>query len=485
LGSPRSLQYFALARLGTSAVRARFTDVRRLERLVTTLAILVLGAACAAPALSSQLELTQRVKAPVVTGHGALTPRAGERVVEQRLDDRHDTEHVREMIDAFRERAAAPLVAGNRVALLVDGPQTLKAIRLAIENAQHHVHLETYIFSDDEIGRALRELLISRRKQGVEVRVLYDAIGSVTTPAEFFETMRQARIEVLPFRPLNPTRTLPWKLNNRDHRKIVVVDGRFAFTGGINISSTYASASSSRPGPEAGQEEAWRDTHVQIEGPVAAEFQKLFLHTWERAGGRADGGSAKYFPPLAPLGAELVAAVATSGGDRTETTIYDTYAAAIGHASRRLWMTQAYFAPDAGLRRALIAAAQRGVDVRIIVPGFTDSGLIFHASRKDYDELLAGGVRIYEQRYALLHAKSMAIDTALSMVGSANFDMRSFLHNNEVNAVVVGSDFAQRLEALFERDLRDTRELKLQSWRQRPWLDRFKERASSLFSYWL
>lgn len=120
----------------------------------------------------------------------------------------------------------------------------------------------TYIFSDDEIGRALRELLIGRRQQGIEVRVLYDAIGSVTTPAEFFEPMRQAGVEVLPFRPLNPTRTLPWKINNRDHRKIVVVDGRVAFTGGINISSTYASASSSRPGPDTGREEAWRDTHV-------------------------------------------------------------------------------------------------------------------------------------------------------------------------------------------------------------------------------
>ncbi len=123
--------------------------------------------------------------------------------------------------------------------------------------------------------------------------------------------------------------------------------------------------------------------------------------------------------------------------------------------------------------------------MRIIVPSFTDSGLIFRASRKDYDELLAGGVRIYEQRYAMLHAKSMVIDTALSMVGSANFDMRSFLHNNEVNAVVVGSEFAQRMESLFERDLRDTRELELKTWRQRPWLDRFKEFASSLFSYWL
>ncbi len=467
-------------------MRARFTDVPRHSGFFPALFTLLVCASCASPAaLSSRTESNERVKAPVVTGGGVLTPRAGERVVEQRLDDKHDTEHVREMIDAFRESADAPLVAGNRVALLVDGPQTMRAIRGAIENAKHHVHLETYIFADDEIGRGLRELLIRRRQEGIEVRVIYDAIGSVTTPDAFFEPMRAAGVEVLPFRPLNPTRTVPWKINNRDHRKIVVVDGRIAFTGGINISSAYASSSSSRPGPEAGREEAWRDTHVQIEGPVAAQFQTLFLQTWERAGGRIDGGSAHYFPPLGPMGAELVAAVATEGGDRSEATIYGTYAAAIGHTSRRLWMTQAYFAPDAGLRHALIAASARGVDVRIIVPGFTDSGLIFHASRKDYDELLAGGVRIYEQRYALLHAKTMVIDTALSMVGSANFDMRSFLHNNEVNAVVVGSEFAQKMESLFERDLRDTRELKLESWRKRPWLERFKEFASGLFSYWL
>jgi cardiolipin synthase len=459
--------------------------VPRHRSFLPVLLTLLVCAACASPAaLSSRAAPVERVKAPIVSGKGVLTPSAGERAVDQRLDERHATEHVRELIDAFRESAAAPLVAGNRVTLLVDGPQTLKAIRAAIESARHHVHLETYIFADDEIGRALRELLIRRRKDGIEVRVLYDAIGSVTTPAAFFAPMQQAGVEVLEFRPLNPTRTLPWKINNRDHRKIVVVDGRIAFTGGINISGAYASASTSRPGPEAGQEEAWRDTHVQMEGPVAAQFQKLFLQTWERAGGKLDGGSAHYFPPLAPSGAELVAAVATSGGDR-ETAIYDTYAAAIGHASRRLWMTQAYFAPDPALRRALIAAAVRGVDVRVIVPSFSDSALIFHASRADYEELLAGGVRIYEQRYAMLHAKTMVIDTALSMVGSANFDIRSFLHNNEVNAVIVGSEFAERMEALFDRDLRDTRELQLTAWRKRPWLDRFKEFTSSLFSYWL
>jgi cardiolipin synthase len=458
----------------------------RYRRFLPAAAMLLLCASCASPAaLSSRAAPAERVKAPIVSGKSTLSPRAADRAVDQRLEGKHETEHVLGMVDAFRERAAAPLVAGNRVTLLVDGPKTLSAIRSAIEGAHHHIHVETYIFADDQIGRDLRDLLIRRRHDGLEVRVLYDAIGSNETPAAFFEPMTEAGVEVLSFRPLNPARTLPWKLNNRDHRKIVVVDGRIAFTGGINFSGAYASASSVRPGPQAGQEEAWRDTHVQMEGPVTAQFQKLFLEIWTRAGGHAEAGSAQYFPPLAPTGAELVAAVATSGGDSHETTIYDTYAAVLSHASQRLWMTQAYFAPDRALRQSLIDAARRGVDVRIIVPGFSDSALIFHASRADYEELLAGGVRIYEQRYALLHAKTMVIDTALSMVGSANFDIRSFLHNNEVNAVVVGSDFAQRMEALFERDLGDTRELRLQNWRKRPWLDKFKEFTSSLFSYWL
>ena len=165
-------------------------------------------------------------------------------------------------------------------------PRRLNAIRRVIEGAVHHVHVETYIFADDEIGRAFRDLLVARRGAGVEVRVLYDAIGSIDTPTEFFETLTDAGVEVREFRPLDPARTpLPWKINNRDHRKIVIVDGRTAFTGGINITSAYASSSSASPGPEAGREEAWRDTHVQIDGPVAAQFQALFFETWTRAGG--------------------------------------------------------------------------------------------------------------------------------------------------------------------------------------------------------
>lgn len=461
-------------------------SAHRAARIPFLLLATALCSSCATPAVR-HVELGDSVL-PVMAAGSALSKAGGKRLVERRLGPQQDDEHVLELITAFREQADTPLVAGNHVSLLIDGPQTLAAIRKAIEAARQHIHIETYIFADDEVGRAFSELLIARRREGIEVRVIYDAVGSVTTPGGFFDHMREAGIEVHEFRPLDPVRTpLTWKINNRDHRKIVVIDGRIAFTGGINISSTYASASTTKPGPDTGRDEAWRDTHVEIEGPVAAQFQTLFLATWTRAQGKIDteAGASQYFPPVAPAGAELVAAVASDADDKDESRIYATYITAIRHATQRLWLTNAYFAPNKELRRALIDAVKRGVDVRLIVPSFTDSGLILYASRSSFDELLAGGVRIYEQRYALLHAKTAVIDSALSMVGSANLDMRSFLHNNEVNAVVVGSDFARRLEAVFERDLKDTRELDLKSWRKRPFTDKLKEFGSSLFSYWL
>jgi cardiolipin synthase A/B len=437
---------------------------------------------CAAPQVRP---VSVAAKAPVVTATGALSAARGDRIIERRLAPHQDTERVRAMVDAFREQAQAPLVAGNHVGLLVDGPQTLGAVRRAIEAAQRCVYVETYIFAADDIGKGFSDLLIRRSQEGLDVRVLYDAVGSITTPAAFFDSMRNAGVDVLPFRPLDPIRTpLAWKINNRDHRKLVILDNRVAFTGGINISGAYASSSATRPGPKQGQDKGWRDTHVEIEGPVAEQFQKLFLDTWSRAGGKAEAAAQDCSTPQ-PAGSELVAAVASDGGDPDEATIYATYLATIRHASQRVWITQAYFAPNKELIEVLIAAAKRGVDVRLIVPGFTDSALIFHASRASYDKLLAAGVRLYEQRNALLHAKTAVIDTTLSMVGSANLDMRSFLHNNEVNAVVVGSEFAQRMEELFERDVQESHELDLRSWRKRSFMNKLKEFGSGLFSYWL
>lgn len=426
---------------------------------------------------------------PIVAASGPLTEKSAERLLDSRLGDQDDDPHIHELVDAFRKVAAAPLVAGNRVTLLIDGPQTLAAMRTALRQATRSIHLETYIFADDDIGREFRDLLIERQHAGLSVRVLYDAIGSLFTPAAFFDDMREAGIEVREFRPLNPLRTpLIWKHNNRDHRKLLIIDDRIAFTGGINISSAYASASSTRPGPIEGVNEAWRDTHVRIEGPVAIQFQSLFSASWSAAGGTVDAAATEHATSpnaVAPAGRELVAAVASDSNKPQETAIYATYLSAVQHATRRVWLTNAYFAPNRKLRHALIAAVRRGVDVRLIVPGFTDSTLILYASRASFDELLKGGVRIYEQRHALLHAKTAVIDSALSMVGSANLDMRSFLHNNEVNAVIVGTDFAAQMEQLFAKDISSASELNAEKWQKRSVYEKLKEFTSSWFSYWL
>ena len=198
----------------------------------------------------------------------------------------------------MRRYSSAPLTSGNRVSVLIDGPQTYAAIEAALRAARHHIHIETFIFGADEVGQRFADLLAQKRKEGVEVRVLYDSLGSRETPREFFDDLRRQDIEVREFRPMNPVKTPEvWDLHNRDHRKIIVVDGQIGFTGGINIDSTYSSASTSKPGPERGLEDGWRDTHIRIQGPAVKQLQTLFLESWQQAGGRRRSkGRTSYFP---------------------------------------------------------------------------------------------------------------------------------------------------------------------------------------------
>lgn len=448
--------------------------------------LLIACLSCAGPEVRESPQQAAAPVAAVITPQGVLPEKAADVVLARAADSSAADAEVTALLDAVRQEAQAPFTTGNAVRALIDGPQTLDAIGTAIDGAKHHIHFETYIFADDEVGRRVADQLIRKRGEGIEVRVLYDALGSVSTPAAFFDELRQKGIEVLAFRPLTPVNTLLfWKLNNRDHRKIIVVDGRIGFTGGINVSGAYSQSSASKPGPEAGLDAGWRDTHVRIEGPAVQQLQALFFATWIRAGGKLDESSSHYHPRMTHQGGEPVAIVASDGADSSEAAIYAVYLATIRHATRRIWLTQAYFAPNAQFRAALIDAARRGVDVRIVVPGFTDSGLIFHAARAYYDELLSGGVRLFEQRDALLHAKTAVVDGIVSTVGSANLDMRSFIHNNEANAIVASRDFGKIMESTFERDLKASRELKLDDWRSRGLLPRFKEAGSRLFSYWL
>lgn len=420
---------------------------------------------------------------PIVARQRVLPEQATDPLLRAALEEYKNDAAVRELVDAVRRYSSAPLTTGNQVKILVDGPETYASIEAAMRDARRYIDLETFIFGDDDIGRRFAVLLGEKHREGVEVRVLYDSLGSMETPRSFFDELRSQGIEVREFRPINPVKTpLIWNIHRRDHRKIVVVDGKTGFTGGINIDSTYLSASTSRPGPKRGLKDGWRDTHVRIDGPAVAQLQQLFLESWKEAGGAPAGRDDA--AAIQPVGKTLVTIVGNSS-ESDDRSLYGTYLAAFNCASHRLWITHAYFAPNDDLLTAMTDAAQRGVDVRLIVPSFTDSTIVLNATQATYTRLLQSGVKIYELKDALLHAKSVVIDGTVTIVGSANLDMRSFLHNEEVNAIVISRDVGQRMEQVFERDQKAARPVDLERWQQRSMWQRFKEFWVSLFGYWI
>ncbi|RZI44761.1 cardiolipin synthase B [Herbaspirillum sp. HC18] len=438
--------------------------------------------------------LRERQPAPpreptIVTVRGEIPDAKKQALLDDMAAKAGPTDILAKHVAAEEAISGRPLIAGNKVVLLDDGPATMRAMISAIGGARDHVNLESYIFEDDEVGRALADLLIRKRASGVKVNLIYDSVGSIGTPREFFDRLRAAGVNVLEFNPVNPAHAQgDWDINQRDHRKILVVDGRIAFTGGVNISKVYGKSSflpSRRhdPPPKDAKEAAWRDTHMQIEGPAAAEFQRMFLDTWQRKSGQALNG-ANYFPSLKAEGNALVRAIG-SAADQQDFAIYKTYISAFAHANKTIHLTSAYFVPDRQVVAAMIDAARRGVDVRIIFPSFTDVGPLLYAGRSYYDELLAAGIKVYERKAAMLHAKTAVIDGVWSTIGSTNIDTRSFLHNDEVNAVVLGVDFAGRMEALFQRDLQESDEITAEAWSKRGLYSRLREWAVRMFGYWL
>jgi cardiolipin synthase len=378
----------------------------------------------------------------------------------------------------------APLVVGNSVTLLKDGPATYRAMFAAIGKARDHINLETYIFEDDEVGKKFSELLTRKQGEGVQVSILYDGLGAISTPRAFFDRLEDSGVRTLEFNPVNP---LAGKnksaIDHRDHRKLLIVDGKVAFVGGINISSVYSSGSAGGSNSTVKGGVPWRDTHVQIEGPVVAQYQKLFVATWEDQGGELLSGK-DYFPKLQAAGKDIVHAIG-SAADEPYSQIYVTLVSAINSAESHVYLTNAYFVPDPQLVDSLKDAAARGVDVKLILPGQTDFWAVFHAGRSHYADLLRAGVKIYERQGALLHAKTALIDGVWSCIGSTNLDWRSFVHNNEIDAVVLGGEFARQMHAMFEDDLNASRAIDPQRWARRSLGLRFKEWSARLWEYWL
>lgn len=384
------------------------------------------------------------------------------------------------------------LLRGNSARLLIDGPQTFAAMRTAIASAHTRVLLESYIFEDQGLAAEVGELLATKAGQGVGVAVLYDALGSFGTSEQFFENMRSRGVSVCAFNPVNPVRRPGyWGINHRDHRKILVADDRVGFTGGINVSKVYASGSSGSSGSSgfgsgggggddeaAARENGWRDTQIELRGPVAPALATAFEAHW-RAQGCRDPLPAAAPAPTGNAGATTVQLLLTDP-DEPANPVYTSVLKAIDASRRSVHLTMAYFAPGPDMAQALCSAAQRGVEVALVLPSRSDFKLILAAGRSYYSQLLGCGVRIHELQNALLHAKTAVIDGVWSTVGSSNLDWRSIVVNSEVNVVVLGDDFARVLEQQFDRDLAASQAIEREAWAQRGIGQRLTEQVGRL-----
>jgi cardiolipin synthase len=417
----------------------------------------------------------------VVNGQGTLSDKDASSILAKRLG--HSKVDAKLLAGLEEAATGRPLIAGNKVTLLFDGPVTIAAMMAAVATAKDSINLETYLFDQDPLGMKFAEQLIAKQKQGVQVNIIYDCVGTLGTPQAFFDRMQEAGIRLLPFQPVSPLhRMWRWRINNRDHRKILVVDGKVAFAGGVNITAAYASSSQFRSKGEAGPKVGWRDTHIQIEGPAVAALQWMFLDNWASQK-EGDIPARDYFPELAPAGTKMLRVLRSQPGSNLE--VFKAYVVAIVGATKSIHITAAYFVPDAQMTKALLEAAKRGVDVKIVLPNVSDSWAAYHAGHSSYAKMLKAGIKIYELKTSVLHAKTAVIDGSWSTVGSTNMDTRSFLHNKEVNVVVMGDAFGKELESAFQEDLKDSNEIKAEQWKHRPFAQRIQDQFARLMSYWL
>ncbi len=379
----------------------------------------------------------------------------------------------RPLVDLACRVSDSPLSPGNETTLLSDATSAYPAMEAALRAAQDSIHLEYYIFHPDETGLHLLDILAEKARAGVEVRLLVDDFGSSDLHSRALAPLRAAGGHcAFSMRTRFPRIFDLWRINYRNHRKIVVVDGQVAFTGGMNIGDEYLG--------EARQREPWRDLHLRVEGPAVGELQRVFAEDWLAAAGEMLAAP-RYYPAIPAKGDALVQII-PSGPDRPWDPIHKLYFAGINTSLERVYITSPYFVPDQAILLALSTAALRGVDVRLLLPGRSDQPIVRLAGRSYYEELLRAGVRIYEYRAGILHTKSMCVDGRYGTLGSANMDIRSFHLNFEVNAFLYSEPFAQQLERNFLDDLAKATEIDAAQFLQRSWPRRLPERLAGLLS---
>jgi len=448
---------------------------RHILSLAASICVVAMFSACGTiPNVSAALHTNPRylVEPSFVGPHGAVTEEQAQEIL-YRLNQNQKvpTDLLDRHLAVEQVVTDVPLVLGNKVTLLENAGTTYDAMLEAIRGATNNINIQMYIFSDGKIGKMFADALIERQRHGVQVNVMYDSLGSFSTAAAFFDQMRQTGIAVLEYRPLNPFEvTLQWSFSHRNHRKMLVVDGRIAFTGGINIDEVYASGLHSS-GAKVNLS-SWRDTDIEIEGPVVAEFQKIFINEWVYQKGPTLNPR-NYFPKPEQAGNQIVRVI--SSIPERFSLIYVVLISAIRNSQNNIYITDAYFAPGRQFLHALAKASREGVDVRLLLPSESDAPFIISAQRSQYEDLLKSGVKIYEWRGKMLHAKTATIDGVWSTVGTSNLDWWSIARDNELNAIILSHSFGDQMNLMFMNDIENATQIDLEQWKQRGFVERLEE----------
>lgn len=360
--------------------------------------------------------------------------------------------------------------SGNKIRILRDGKETYPAMLEAIAGAKRFINLETYIIASDRTGWRFAKALAEKAKSGVEVNFMFDAIGGWEVSPEFLAFLQESKIRVVEFHPIAPWRP-KWGWHNRDHRKILVIDGEIGFTGGINLSDDYA------PYEEGGG--GWRDTHCRVEGPLVRELNRLFFDIWRRGGGPPLDGKKHLFEIHSTEG--QLGCVLDNEAFRNRRKIRRAYLQALRKATKTIRITNAYFIPDHGILGEIKKARKRGVEVEVMVPGESDVRVVWYASRALYHRLLSWGVKLYELQKTMLHAKTAVIDGLWSTIGSCNIDHRSFRNNLEANVLVLDEAFGKSMDEMFAEDKKSCTEIVLADFEKRPFWRKIVEQVCYFF----
>ncbi|MFC6996585.1 cardiolipin synthase [Rufibacter roseus] len=384
-------------------------------------------------------------------------------------------ERYTELVKLLLHDGLSPLTGGNQVKLLQNGEQKFPEVLEALRQAKNHIHLEYYIIDNDVIGNRLKDVLIQKAKEGVQVRFIYDDYGSRSIRRKYVQELRAAGVEAYPFHKVHFW-LLANRLNYRNHRKIIIIDAQTAFVGGMNVADRYINSRKDS------KKLFWRDTHLRIDGPGIYYLQYLFFCDWNFASGQQLHPHESYFLGKPIMDENTLVQIAASGPDSPMPTIVFSFLQAFYLAQKEILITTPYFIPGESILQALTVAALGGVKVKLLVPGIADSALVNAAAWSYYDDMLNAGVEIYLYQKGFIHSKTVVIDKAVSIIGTANMDNRSFELNFEVNAVVYDDAVSEQLRDDFYQDLQHAKKINLEEWRQRPHLKQFFEKLARLLS---